>query len=114
MMQKAILFCRVSSKEQEETGYSLPAQEKLLISYADKQNLKMAKVFSISESASGSKQRQIFSQMMRFIQKQNIKTLICEKADRLARNFKDMVMIDKWLEKDENRQVHLVKDSLIL
>ena len=31
---KAVLFARVSSKEQEETGYSLPAQEKLLKEYA--------------------------------------------------------------------------------
>jgi hypothetical protein len=28
----------VSSKEQEETGYSLPAQEKLLRDYADRKN----------------------------------------------------------------------------
>ena len=36
---KAILYCRVSSKEQEETGYSLDAQEKLLKEYAEKKGL---------------------------------------------------------------------------
>jgi site-specific DNA recombinase len=28
--QKAILYARVSSKEQEKDGYSIPAQQKLL------------------------------------------------------------------------------------
>lgn len=111
---KAVLFCRVSSKEQEETGYSLPAQEKLLRSYADKNSFKIGKIFSISESASGHKQREIFTQMIRFVQKQQIEIVVCEKTDRLTRNFKDMVMIDEWLDKDEKRQVHLVKDALVL
>jgi len=33
---KTILFARVSSREQEETGYSLPSQKKLLKEYAEK------------------------------------------------------------------------------
>lgn len=111
---KTVLLCRVSSKEQEETGYSLPAQEKFLSGYADRTGYSVDKVFSISESASGKKQREMFSQMMHYVQKQGIKIIICEKVDRLTRNFKDAVMIDEWLEEDEERQVHLVKDSLIL
>lgn len=111
---KTILFARVSSREQEETGYSLPSQEKLLKGYAEKKSFKIAKRFSISESASGKSQREIFNEMMQYVKKNNIKIIICEKVDRLTRNFKDAVIIDGWLEKDEERQVHLVKDSLIL
>lgn len=111
---KTILFCRVSSKEQEETGYSLPAQEKLLNSYAVTKGFKVNKVFSISESASGRKQRATFIQMMNYVKQNGIKIIICEKVDRLTRNFKDAVLIDEWLEKDDERQVHLVKDSLVL
>jgi site-specific DNA recombinase len=111
---RCILFCRVSSKEQDETGYSLPAQEKLLKSYAEKCNFEVVKTFSISESASGKSQRSIFAEMMEFTQKKEVKVIVCEKADRLTRNFKDMVMIDEWLEQDDERQIHLVKDSLIL
>lgn len=111
---KSVILCRVSSKEQEETGYSLPAQEKFLNEYRDKRGFESGKVFSISESASGKKQRQLFDQMMAYVKKTNTKILICEKADRMTRNFKDMVMIDEWLEEDEEREVHLVKDSLIL
>lgn len=111
---KAVLLCRVSSKEQEETGYSLPAQEKLLSSYAESKGFSLAKIFSITESASGKKQREIFDGMMAHIKHEGIKIIICEKVDRLTRNFKDAVDIDEWLEKDEERQVHLVKDSLVL
>src|SRR3990167_6770220 len=111
---KSILYCRVSSKEQEETGYSLPAQEKLLSRYSERTGYSVDKVFAISESASGKKQREVFTQIMQYVQKQGLKIIICEKVDRLTRSFKDAVMIDEWLEEDEERQVHLVKDSLIL
>ena len=113
-IMQAVLFARVSSREQEETGYSLPAQEKLLKEYAERKGFKIAKIFSISESASGKSQREIFNEMMEYVKKNNIKIIICEKVDRLTRNFKDAVMIDEWLEKDEERQVHLVKDALLL
>ena len=111
---KAVIYARVSSKEQEETGYSLPAQEKFLTEYADKKGFAVAKVFAISESASGRKQREVFGKMMEYVTKNNFKIVVCEKVDRLTRNFKDAVQIDEWLEEDEERQVHLVKDSLVL
>ena len=111
---KAVLFCRVSSKEQEETGYSLDSQEKLLKIYSERKGFEIAKIFSISESAGGKKQREIFNQMIAYVLEKDIKIIVCEKVDRLTRNFKDAVWIDEWLEDDAERQVHLVKDSLIL
>ena len=111
---KAVLFCRVSSKEQELTGFSLSAQERLLKEYSQRKDFVVSKIFSISESAGGKKQREIFKQMVEYVQKQNIKIIICEKVDRLTRNFKDAVWIDEWLDKDSERAVHLVKDSLVL
>lgn len=111
---KAVLFCRVSSKEQEVTGFSLSAQERLLKEYSHRKDLVIAKIFSISESAGGKKQREIFMKMVDYIRKEKIKTIVCEKVDRLTRNFKDAVWIDEWLDKDGERSVHLVKDSLVL
>ena len=35
MMLKCILYARVSSKEQEEEGFSIPSQLKLLREYAE-------------------------------------------------------------------------------
>ena len=112
--QKCIIFCRVSSKEQEETGYSLPAQEKYLKDYCYKNELTIDKVFKISESASGEKQRNKFAEMLKYVKDKKLKIIVCEKADRLTRNFKDMVAVDGWLRQDGERKVHLVKDSLIM
>ena len=63
---KCLILCRVSSKEQEETGYSLPAQEKLLTEYANRCGYEISKLFYISESAGGKKQRELFDEMMAF------------------------------------------------
>ena len=111
---KSVLLCRVSSKEQEESGYSLPAQEKLLRSYTENKGFEATKIFTISESASGKKQRETFNLMFAFVKKNNIKIIVIEKVDRFTRNFKDSVDMYKWLEEDEERQLHSVKDSITL
>ena len=86
---KCVIFARVSSKEQEETGYSLDAQEKQLTEHANQHSFSVVKKFRISESASGAKARQAFSEMMSFIQDEDIHVLICEKTDRLTRSRKE-------------------------
>lgn len=112
---KAALLCRVSSKEQEETGYSLPAQEKLLGEYCQSKGFTLThKPFSISESASGLKQREIFNTMLDYVIKHDVKVVICEKVDRLTRNFRDAVAINDWLNEDQERQVHFVKENVVL
>lgn len=111
---KAIIFCRVSSKEQEAEGYSLPSQEKFLKEYAIRKGFEVVRVFSISESASGRHQRKLFDEMLNYVKKNDIKIIICEKVDRLTRNFKDAISINEWLDEKIERQVHLVKDSLVL
>lgn len=112
--KKAIVFARVSSREQEETGYSLPAQEKFLKNYCQQKGFEIAEVFSISESASPKSQRETFNKMIRYARKHSIKNIVCEKVDRLTRTFKHAVLIDDWLAEDDERHVHLVKDSLVL
>src|SRR3990167_9228053 len=111
---KAVLLCRVSSKEQEESGYSLEAQEKLGKEYATKNDFIILEIFSISESASGRKQRQVYNQMMDYVAKNDAQTIICEKVDRLTRNGKDAVIINEWLDGDENRTVHFIKENLVM
>ena len=113
---KSILFCRVSSKEQEETGYSLDAQEKLLSEYSEKKGFKTVKVFKVSESASGKMVRKLFMEMFSYANKNKISIICCEKIDRLTRNLKDASLVQDWIEeyKDEDREVHFLKESFIL
>ena len=92
--EKAVLYARVSSKEQEREGYSIPAQCKLLRSYAERQNYRIVTEFIDVETAKQSG-RTNFSKMIQYFEEHDdVKILLCEKTDRLYRNFKDYVTID--------------------
>ena len=110
---KAVSFCRVSSKEQEVTGYSLDAQEKLHQEYA-KDKFIIVKVFRISESASGRQVRKTFHEMLDYATKHKIPVILCEKIDRLTRNLKDASIVDDWVKGDLKREVHFVKEAFVL
>jgi DNA invertase Pin-like site-specific DNA recombinase len=111
---KAVIYARVSSKEQEETGYSLPSQERLLKDYGERKDFKIVKMFIIAESASGAKERKVFAEMMEYMKRNKIPILLCEKVDRITRNFKEAVAVNDWLEEDTTRSVHFVKQNLII
>jgi len=111
---KALVFCRVSSKEQEDTGYSLDSQEKLLTEYAGKYDYKIAKVYRISESASGKQVRKTFIEALQFATKNKVDVILCEKIDRLTRNLKDAATVDDWVKEDTKRAVHFVKENFTL
>lgn len=111
--QNSVLYLRVSSKDQEK-GYSLDAQKKLLNTYAGKQKFKITKIYRISESASGKQVRKIFNEMLKYVEKNNIQNILCEKVDRLTRNPKDATSISDWINEDENRKVHFVKENFVL
>ncbi len=114
--EEAVGYSRVSSKEQEETGYSLPAQEKSINEYAARKenNFRVVKIFPISESASGKVRRKIFDEMMNFVRKRGISKIIVETTDRLTRNFTDVMVIDAWVLENEKNQIHLIKEGCIL
>lgn len=110
----AVILARVSSKAQEDEGYSLDAQLKLLQSYCDSKGLHVVRIFRIAETASKEQSRKVFHEMLSYIGTEPIYHLAVEKTDRFTRNFRDAVAIDDWLEKDENRRLHAVKESLLL
>ncbi|HDY90150.1 MAG TPA: recombinase family protein [bacterium] len=107
--QKAVLYARVSSKEQEQEGYSIPAQLKLLKEYAEKNNLRIVRVFEDIETAKQSG-RTYFNEMTNYLQEHSdTRIILVEKTDRLYRNFRDYIMID-----DLDVEIHLVKESEVL
>ena len=113
MRESAVGIARVSSKDQED-GYSLASQDKLIGNYSDNHGFRLLKVFKIAETASKAKQRRIFREAMKFVADHQVKNLIVEKVDRHARNFYDAVETDEWLQSDETRKIHFIKDSLVL
>ena len=107
---KAVLYARVSSDRQEKEGFSIPAQIKLLKSYASKNNLKIVGEFVEAETAKKAGRKE-FNNMISFLKKnKNVKNILVEKTDRLYRNLKDYVIIDEL----ENIAIHFVKEGNIL
>ena len=106
---KTVIYARVSSKEQEREGFSIPAQLKLLAEYAQRTGLQIAKEFVDVESAKGAGRAQ-FGEMVKFLRSnKDIKTVLVEKTDRLYRNFRDYTTLE-----DLDLQVHLVKEGEII
>ena len=112
-MKKAVLYARVSSKEQEKEGFSIPAQTKLLHEYALKNDFKIVEEFTDSETAK-KQGRTNFRKLIEYITtNKDVKCVLVEKTDRLTRNFHDHVLIDDLVGKHDI-EVHLVKEGEIL
>lgn len=111
---KTVALARVSSKAQEDEGYSLDAQLKLIRRYCKDNKLDVISEFRISETASKNEQRSVFREMLKYINKNNATHLVVEKTDRLTRNLRDAVVIDDWLDGNEFRRLHMVKENLVV
>ncbi len=105
-----MVYARVSSKEQEREGFSIPAQIKLLKKYAAENGYEVVRVFEESESAKTIGRSQ-FGQMIEFVKNaaNRCNTILVEKTDRLYRNPKDWVILDEI-----NANIHLVKEGDVI
>src|SRR3989441_867939 len=108
-MKKAVIYARVSSKDQEREGYSIPAQLKLLRDYAARNEIQIVREFIDVETAK-IPGRKRFCEMVRFFEQNgNSRCLIVEKTDRLYRNFRDCVTLE-----DLEVEIHLAKEGQII
>src|SRR5690348_7954189 len=107
-LRSAVLYARVSSKEQEQ-GYSIPAQQQLLRRYASELGLTIAHEFVDIESAKRTG-RPGFAAMVSFLRcGRGREVVLVEKTDRLYRNLKDYVTMDEL-----DVEIHMVKENEIL
>jgi len=107
--KNCVLYVRVSSKEQEKEGFSIPAQVKLLKEYAQTNGLELVREFADIETAKMSG-REGFNKMQEFLKKNtSCRIVLVEKTDRLYCNFKDYVTLEGL-----NIELHLVKEGTIL
>src|SRR5437588_1121568 len=108
-MKKAVIYARVSSKEQEREGFSIPAQLKLLHEYASRNAFSPVKEFIDIETAKASG-RQNFEGMVRFLKNdRESRNVLVEKTDRLYRNLRDAVTLE-----DLDVEIHLVKEGQVI
>ena len=113
---KAVVYIRVSSKEQEEVGFSLDAQLKFLNDYARSHNMELVHTYMDVESAKAAGRTE-FGQLVQFLKSQqalppgisNCQTVLVEKTDRFYRNVHDLVII-----RDLGVTVHLAKENVVM
>ncbi len=105
---KAVIYARVSSKEQEAEGFSVDAQLRLLRAYAAELSVDVAREFTEAETAKKAGRR-AFGEMLRFLEANPGHVVFVEKVDRLYRNFSDYVKVDNI-----GVELHFVKDGMIL
>lgn len=113
MSSKAVLYARVSSKEQEKEGFSIQAQTKLLREYAERHGMQIVEEFTDAETAKKAGRINFLAMAERLKKSKDIKMILVEKTDRLTRNFQDYVLIDDLIQKLDI-EVHLVKEGEIL
>jgi DNA invertase Pin-like site-specific DNA recombinase len=107
---RAVLYTRVSSKDQEKEGFSIPAQQRLLHEYAANNGIAVVQEFMDVETARRSG-REGFGQMLAYLKKheRTCRMILVEKTDRLYRNIKDWATLDEL-----GVTIHFVKENVII
>jgi site-specific DNA recombinase len=107
--KQAVIYARVSSKEQEKEGFSIPAQLKLLKDYAAAQGFAVVQEYVDVETAKQTG-RTAFGEMVGYLKEHPaIRVMLVEKTDRLYRNLKDWVTVDEL-----EVEIHFPKEGVVL
>src|SRR5471030_599184 len=93
-IRTAVLYARVSSREQREEGYSIEAQVKLLREAAAKDGLEIVHEFIEIESAKDAGRKQFAEMVTYFKRHRSCRILLVEKTDRLYRNQRDALTLE--------------------
>jgi site-specific DNA recombinase len=112
-MIAAFSYARVSSREQEREGYSIPAQRKLLVEYARTRGFCIKRDFIDIESAKNPGRKE-FTNMLRLLETDvACRVVLVEKTDRLYRNRTDALAFEALIEK-RGVEIHLVKEGRVI
>jgi site-specific DNA recombinase len=107
--RQAVVYARVSSKEQEKEGFSIPAQLKLLKEYAAANGFTVLQEYVDVETAKQTG-RTAFGEMAAYLKAHpSVRVMLVEKTDRLYRNLKDWVTVDEL-----DVEMHFPKEGVVL
>ena len=107
--RQAVIYARVSSKEQEREGYSIDAQLRMVRGYAAEQGLQVVREFVEAETAKVAGRRAYNQMLEHLCEHEDCRIVLVEKTDRLYRNFADYVKLY-----DLGIETHLVKERKVL
>lgn len=109
---KAVIYLRVSTKEQAEEGYSIPAQAEACRRFLADRGWELADEYvDRGESARTADRPQLQAMLARLAEDPSIDCLVVHKLDRLARNLEDHAAVRAALRK-AGVQLHSVTESL--
>jgi site-specific DNA recombinase len=108
-MRESVIYARVSGKDQQREGFSIPAQLKFLREYGLRNGYQVSREFIDVETAKATGRKQ-FGEMLAFLSRNPVcRIVIVEKTDRLYRNFRDCVTLEEM-----NLEIHLPKEGQII
>ncbi len=108
-----VIYCRVSSKKQEEQGLSLLAQESLLRNWSKDNNFFPVETFRVHESATKSDRKGLRG-MFKYCDENSIKNVLIEKTDRLNRNDPEIEALIEKYRKEHGFKFFFIKDNEVL
>jgi site-specific DNA recombinase len=97
---KAVVYLRVSTKEQAEEGYSIAAQQDACTRFVKSKGWDLVDVYSDRGESARTTDRPQFQLMLRNIaEDSSIRFLVVHKLDRLARSIRDYAAVRDLLDK---------------
>src|SRR5665213_858524 len=101
MNKKAVIYCRVSTKEQVDEGNSLHSQEKLCREYCHKNGFEIAETFIDQGESAKTANRPELQHLLDYctLKKNDIGAVVIYKLDRISRNTDDYSKIRLLLKK---------------
>ena len=94
---KYVIYARKSSEDDKRQALSIPAQIRSMKEIAQRDNIHVVKVFQESKSAK-TVGREVFNEMMQYIEDGHADAILCWKIDRLARNAIDEGIVKHLLQ----------------
>lgn len=103
------IYIRVSTAEQAKEGYSLSAQEKILVKFCEQKGYTVYKIYrEKGVSAKDTTNRPVFNEMMNEAKNSKFSAVIVWKLSRFSRNLPDLTAVCEELFK---RNIYLISYS---
>src|SRR4030067_452063 len=110
-MKNALAYARVSTKEQAEKGFSIPAQLKAIREYAKSHDFKILEEFVDEGESAKTSDRPEFRKMIKKCQKDKaIDAIVVHKIDRFSRNNIDFYAYKAILKKEGVRLLSVTEN----
>ncbi len=110
---RTILYCRVSTREQADSGISLEAQRAKLTAYADLYDLDVVQTIEDAGESAKSLNRPGLERALAMLRRGEADGLAVVKLDRLTRSVADwQILIDNHFGEKAGKQLFSVSDSI--